>query len=187
MEALRILLGVFVIVLSDISSGTLIAHFLMKAMNHPPAFPTYIVAIIIVLLPDIIELHLKSEERKYRSSSHRPIIIVLPLLLILIFPFWALLTVLCLISHFVHDSLWFNNRGIQWLWPIRQGIYRFFAREAGGKMKVVTQQRKVLFSHLSVIEDLKAYPYRPEAKGEIIYSTICFLLVIASSLQSYLT
>lgn len=136
MRLARKLLGMFLVALGDFASGLLIAHILIKttAGNSLPAVPliiVYALGTILAVLPDIdIALHRFAISSKpedisdHREMLHKPLFIIPIFAFLYVFsPFWAYLTGLCLLAHFVHDSTG-SGYGVKWFLPFSDRTYK---------------------------------------------------------------
>lgn len=116
----------------DIGIGILLSIFVTHLFGVDLTIYHIIGGILFALLPDIDMLifvipGLKKLFNGHREWTHHPLKYIS--LTILVFfvagPVWALLFFLCILFHFIHDSLWIGN-GIAWLGPYSKKRYKFF-------------------------------------------------------------
>jgi len=110
--------------------GLIIVHLIGKAFSYEIPFYFYPIGAFLSLLPDVdfIWAVLKREtgagHRTHRRIPHYPIVMIGLLWLVLgissifwpILVRWALIGTLCLLGHYIHDSLGLKL-GIPWLAP----------------------------------------------------------------------
>lgn len=131
----KIIVGFFLAGALDMAGGILIAFFLLKTFpGAAPKLQACLAGAVFAVFPDVDGLkQIKTiirEGRLYvdhRLWTHYPLV-VLPIaaaLLAPLSPFYAILAVLCLLFHYVHDSLDLeeNGEGIKWLAPLRHHYY----------------------------------------------------------------
>lgn len=143
MSRIRLLVGLFVAVSADVGSGILAVHLLGKVFGQPIALWMYGVSIFVALLPDIDVIFQKiggeNIDSRHRQMTHYPVAITLIFANIVVFSwFWATLTALCLLAHFVHDSWGEANRwGVKWLAPFSDKSYQLFMRKRFGERRQI--------------------------------------------------
>lgn len=129
---LLFLLGAFLAGATDMAMGNFIAHLMIKIFNpQEHHLFIYFFAITFALIPDIDAL-MPNDHKKmlsdHRKWPHWPLLII-PLIFFIInfFSFfYALLASLCLLAHYIHDSidLQENEGGIEWLAPLSDSQYK---------------------------------------------------------------
>jgi hypothetical protein len=131
MTLLKFLVGLLLAGSFDIAFGVFFAHLSIKSCHHfgHPLF-TYLFGVFFALLPDVDALAMKIFRGKimadHRDWPHWPILIIPAGAAIWYFsPFYAVLAGLCLLEHYVHDSLNIkeNDMGIRWFAPFNQNYY----------------------------------------------------------------
>lgn len=132
------LIGAFLAGSMDMAIGNVIAYSMIKIFQpeEKPIF-IYLFAVIFSLLPDIDAL-LQSISRDKILSDHRHLphypLLMIPLTFIIInffSAFYAFLAILCLFSHYIHDSLDLeeNGDGIKWLAPFNNSQYQICVKK----------------------------------------------------------
>lgn len=114
----------------DFNVGALITFMLAETENIPIKPIHLFIGGICALLPDIdvIILTIQSMVRNRSMTGdhretifHRPLIMI-PILVVFGYvfggTFWAIIVVLCLLWHYIHDSHWMSVGDIHWFWPI---------------------------------------------------------------------
>lgn len=140
--------------LTDIAFGALTVHFFGKVFlsNTPSYF--YLIGMFLALLPDIdvpiMWLYKHRHFSIHRLGTHYPMMVIpvicLSLLILsVIWPilgYWALVAFICLLFHYIHDSIG-KEVGEKWLWPIdKKNYYKFFIKKNGKRRIVVSLNEK---------------------------------------------
>lgn len=156
----------------DIGLGILAAISTSFLFNSDLTAQFVIFGIIFALLPDIDVLWgaLMQKRRwwqrgmwSHREFTHYPLIhmSVSVILYFLVGGVWALLYLLCIFSHLIHDSV-ADGWGVKWLWPFNKKAYRFFYK---GKVASSADWNEVGHGHTgdwtSWIKDMYVRKYLP--------------------------
>jgi hypothetical protein len=124
----------FLVCLGDIASAAIIAPILIIVMDYHTIATVFVViaAMIVSVSPDLdiplSKLFISSKPEhisNHRDMLHIPLAII-PIFAVLYYfsAFWAYLVGLCLLAHFIHDSLG-SGYGVKWLQPLSQNSYKF--------------------------------------------------------------
>lgn len=170
MSRLRLLIGLALASMLDMSAGIIIAHALCKLFSVSPSMLIYGSAALIALAPDISILGQlisgkKSLNSHHRELTHYPLLIIPVFAMIAWFSlFWAALVGLCLLAHFLDDTA--DPGGVKWLAPFTQRSFQILTVERGP---------------LKLKDWLERYYLRPTVKslGSIVLSTIAAWLLIS--------
>lgn len=142
---IRKLVGLFQAGLFDLACGPFIAHVVHKTLHHEhPTLWIYPLASLISVLPDA-DILLKVSRRQEIDTTHRdtvlhqplPMILIPGTLLTLVSWFWALIWTICLLAHYLHDTLE-QEGGIPWLAPFRYHKYNLLNKDRAGRYHLLT-------------------------------------------------
>jgi hypothetical protein len=179
---LRILVGIGLSCLMDISFGLFFTLLMSKVMDHHVSIWTYGLGVLLALSPDFDVLFQKFQKREI-DSEHRDIglhypVIMLPVFILfsLFSLFWSFLIGLCLLSHFIHDSIG-EGPGLKWLWPFSHRYYKFFA-EVNGKRICIRSLALDEAKQLSLTLGKWIETYYLSATPQVIIGIIAFILAV---------
>ena len=172
MKKSRILFGLAAVALFDIGAGILISHLLAKIAGLPTSIFLYIAGIFFSLLPDLDILWQQIREGKingyHRNSPlHWPIftIFIVYILIGEFSSFFAAVAILCLLSHYFHDTLE-GEVGIKWLAPFSEK--NFSIKKKDGKISFVVKPAELRQRCLVTAQDwVRRYYVRPTFKSVI--------------------
>lgn len=126
--------------LFDIGTGILIAIGTSWFFDVELTRSLIVMGIFLVLVPDfdfLVELVKHGsvggrEIREHRQISHFPLTYVPVIIIIFLLwgPMWASFVGLCLLAHFLHDSMGIGW-GIMWLWPFSHKAFKCFSEKNG--------------------------------------------------------
>jgi len=136
--------------LIDLSMGAIIVHLMGKIFGYDVPFYFYPIGAVLAVLPDVdYPYHLfqvvrgkRKFTQTHRMVPHYPVIMIIPICSTLgilgifypVFFYWALVALLCLVSHYTHDTI----EGIRWLAPWGGNYYRFSVRRGWRKFSIVS-------------------------------------------------
>ncbi|OQA04636.1 MAG: hypothetical protein BWY68_00194 [bacterium ADurb.Bin400] len=182
-------------VTADAGGGIFFVHLFGKTSGYQPHWWVYALGIILAWLPDIDILAQKAKSQAI-DSKHRSMITHQPMLFMAITlgatvllvgtsapnhaEFWLPLVTLCLLFHYLHDSLGQANRwGIEWLAPFSGRLYQI-GMIKDGKRRLVCSWTPEEAGKIPLEEWLATYYLRPtsESIGGIL--TFCLAVVYAT-------
>ncbi|MCX6784121.1 MAG: metal-dependent hydrolase [candidate division WWE3 bacterium] len=142
MNKLRWLFGTFMVAAPDLASGVALSSLMMLLFAQPRIFLVLILNVVLgvfaAISPDLdLLIHVLVLKRPisfdHRLRFHKPILIVLVWLVIAPFSvFYATLVALCILAHFVDDSVGDAQEwGIQVFWPFSNKTVVFCSRKGG--------------------------------------------------------
>lgn len=122
----------------DFAIGVLIVAVMSLAFGVKTSIWQLTLGGVLALLPDF-DLILPLLRRRYEglgehhtSLMHRPFFL-LPVSVAVAWylggPFWASVTFLCVLWHFVHDTKGFGDGGLEWFWPFSKKEWFLFGSE----------------------------------------------------------
>ena len=124
----------------DIGFGIIISVVVSKITGHPPNNVFIFLCIGFSLLPDIDVFPELLRRGKlggkildlHRELTHYPLLyaVIAPIIFYLFGLSIASAFVLCLLVHFIHDSMG-GGWGIQWLYPFNKNYFKFFSNQQG--------------------------------------------------------
>lgn len=157
MQKLRILVASALAGSLDLGLGALIAGTVLTLAGVQPALWHLAVGGVLAVLPDfdIVSDVLRTKEPagNHRvSPMHRPLLVIPAASLVAYIlggNTWTLITFLCVLWHYLHDTPPLSKGGISWLWPFDHRYWSLSGLE---------DTHKVVMSHH---EWLKTYWMRP--------------------------
>ncbi len=154
--------GIGLAVLTDVAAGLVIFHLMGKAFNYELPIYFYLVGVFFSLLPDsdLFLMKIRIIKDHHQFPSHYPIVII-PICLIVylvssalfVHPgFWASVAGLCLLGHYLDDSLGRTTGiGLRWGMPFGKKYYTFLP------WRVLTEEEIKKLRLLSPEEWFEAY------------------------------
>lgn len=144
---------------ADVGAGLIIVHLVGKAFGQNIPYHFYPIGVFLSLMPDIdfIWAALRGEATiGHRKLPHLPVIMIGSFGLILgalsifasIFWYWFVVSVLCLLGHFIDDSIG-SPIGIKWLSPFRERYYVFWP-----PLSLSEEEAKEKIEKLAVSDDV---------------------------------
>ena len=176
------MIGLGIGVQTDIAFGIFIIHAMGKTFGFDPPIYFYPIGGFLSLLPDIDYLYAlwqkwrgeKKADETHRRLPHYPIVMVILICSILgilfifwsIFGYWAVVAALCLLSHYVHDSIE-GEWGLRWLAPRGKKFYKLFSKKEGKRRFVCSFTPEELRSKplMDDMEWLETYYLRPTKRS----------------------
>jgi len=190
LKLVRFGVGISMAILTDIAFGALVVHLFGKVFLLNITTYFYLIGMFLALLPDIdtpiMWLYKHGHFSIHRLGTHYPLIIIpvicLPLIILsVIWPilgYWALVAFICLLFHYIHDSIG-KEVGEKWLWPIdKKNYYKFFIKKNGKRRIVVALNEKEI--KVRSIEEWLKDSLRPTPTSIIgVVIVIVVILIIA--------
>jgi hypothetical protein len=170
----------------DIALGILLSlgvaeYFSIEATPLLIAF-----GIAAALLPDIDIITIPLLGKWYhRTYTHYPLL-YLPLIVLsfLLFPTpYAVLFTLCILMHFIHDSIGIGWWGIAWLWPFSQRRFLFFPEkerrdQLGGKNSWIPEEEPPPRDPIDQGRWIAHFYLRPSKVAVIEYGVLLLSLIV---------
>lgn len=148
----RVLFGLCIAVSFDVAMGLLVVYWLSISLRHSIYLISYGMAIILVLLPDFDVIVQKIDEGKitgmHKKNMSHYLLIMIPIIsivLLLFSSFWSLVGALCLIIHYIHDTLE-EGPGIPWFAPFYSQRYLLRKRVDGWRFRLTNNELSVLYA-----------------------------------------
>ncbi len=163
---LRKFVGLFQFGVLDLVTGAFIAH-LLHSVFYGGRAPLWMYAFgaAVAVLPDF-DILLALSRKKELDLKHRDTLFHQPLLaaatpgiiLAFISPFWALLWLLPLIWHYLHDTVG-ESMGVQWLYPLSNLKFAVYDVDKKGR-RVLFAAHAVDYPGMTLDEALEKKFYR---------------------------
>ncbi len=143
-KLIRTATGLMIAMFMDIAIGLFSDYLLRKSTGHSPSWMvlrtnlSYLRGPLLALFPDLDAIaqyvSKKNMTAEHRSHLHTPLVAIGGWLVFFAFlslfwapaRWWALLSTLCLVGHFLHDSIG-SGGGVRWLWPFSNEYYQLFS------------------------------------------------------------
>lgn len=171
---IRKIVGMGIAALTDIAAGIIIVHLMGKAFGYDVPIYFYPIGVFLALLPDLDYVYKLWQKwrgnieviKTHKAFPHYPIIMMIPICSILgvlsifwsIFGYWAVVTLLCLLGHYIHDTIEAQT-GMRWLAPIDKRYYRPFT-EKGGRLHLFCSFSDEDIENKSLISDSEWFEIR---------------------------
>lgn len=174
----------------DIAIGIVAPLFVAHLFQFEATGGFVLFGILSSLLPDIdiivygfrkYVLHRKIND--HRSWTHYPIVYILlsPAVFIFMSPLHGIVFLLCILFHFIHDSLWIGW-GVSWFWPFSNRRYKFFPLKNGKsarqlKMTWLPREDEAIQKQLHDSHWIRDFYLRISVVSIVEYSAIIISLV----------
>jgi LexA-binding, inner membrane-associated putative hydrolase len=168
----------------DIGVGILLSLFVAHTFGFHATLFFLLIGIFFILLPDIDIIPIfQHTDYDHRSITHYPALYILLALLVYFSagPVYAMLFVVCIVAHFLHDTIGIGW-GIAWAWPFSNRKFLFPEKgrrqEYGFFMTWFPHEEEVMAKRWHDPHWAYTYYLRPNPIAYVEYSVLLLSILV---------